>query len=62
MADLSKVPLTNLVLRSPSGAEVPLSSVMPVIVEYRPFDTVQAALERAVSPFTLAEKGRPADG
>lgn len=57
MADLSKVPLANLVLRAESGAEVPLSSILPIALEYRQHDTIQSALERAVSPWKLTELG-----
>ena len=59
---LDLVPLANLVARSDSGAEVPLSTLMPVTVSYQPFDTMQTALERAISPLKLAERGRPTDG
>lgn len=55
--DLAHVPLSNLVLRSCSGAELPLSSVMPITLTYSPGETFESSLRRAVAPWTLGVLG-----
>lgn len=55
--DLSRVPLSDLIIRSEAGVEIPLSTILPVSVEYKPHDTIQSALERAIIPWKLVELG-----
>jgi hypothetical protein len=54
---LTHVPLSNLVARG-RKAEVPLSTLMPVTLDFKAGDTVTEALARAIWPLELAEVGK----
>ena len=57
-ADLLNTPVSNLVVRTPSGATIPLASALPtVVLHLKPGESVSQALERSLWPAEIVALG-----